>query len=153
MQKRISQTEQAVRNGWVENMSKGGEAAVVRQRGPLRLMSTRRFAPFFWTQFMGAFNDNVFKNALMLLIAFTASRQIRASSDVILNLAAGFFILPFFLFSATAGQIADKMEKSLLIHRIKRLEIAILLGTRAAGCGFNCPMGRRPSGSFWWAWP
>ena len=89
-------------------------------------MALRRFAPFFWTQFLGAFNDNVFKNALMLMVAFGAGQQLAVSSDVVINLAAGLFILPFFLFSATAGQIADKMEKSRLIRRIKALEIVIM---------------------------
>ena len=101
--------------------------------GLLQLMSSRRFAPFFWTQFLGAFNDNVFKNALMLMIAFQAGQVLSMSSDVVINLAAGLFILPFFLFSATAGQIADKMEKSLLIRRIKMMEIAIMA---FAGCAF-----------------
>ena len=95
-------------------------------RGPFQLMTLRRFAPYFWTQFMGAFNDNVFKNALMLMIAFRTGQQLAVSSDVVINLAAGLFILPFFLFSATAGQIADRMEKSLLIRRIKAMEIAIM---------------------------
>ncbi len=94
--------------------------------GLLQLLSARRFAPFFWTQFFGAFNDNVFKNALMLMIAFQAGQRLSMASDVIINLAAGLFILPFFLFSATAGQIADKMEKALLIRRIKMMEIAIM---------------------------
>jgi 1-acyl-sn-glycerol-3-phosphate acyltransferase len=96
------------------------------QEGPLQLLSIRRFAPFFWTQFLGAFNDNVFKNALMLMIAFQAGQHLSMASDVVINLAAGLFILPFFLFSATAGQIADKMEKSRLIRRIKVMEIAIM---------------------------
>jgi MFS family permease len=92
----------------------------------LRLLSTRRFAPFFWTQFFGAFNDNVFKNALMLMVAFQAGQRLSMTSDVVINLAAGLFILPFFLFSATAGQIADRMEKSLLIRRIKMMEMSIM---------------------------
>ena len=94
--------------------------------GSFNLLRRRRFAPFFWTQFMGAFNDNVFKNSLMLMIAFQGGKRLAMSSDVIINLAAGLFIVPFFLFSATAGQIADKMEKSLLIRRIKLLEVAIM---------------------------
>ena len=98
-----------------------------RNSGLLQLMSVGRFAPFFWTQFFGAFNDNVFKNALMLMIAFQAGQFLSMASDVVINLAAGLFILPFFLFSATAGQIADKMEKSLLIRRIKMMEIAIMV--------------------------
>ena len=100
--------------------------------GLLRLLFTRRFAPFFWTQFLGAFNDNVFKNALMLIIAFQASQHLSMASDVVVNLAAGLFILPFFLFSAMAGQVADKMEKSLLTRTIKFMEIIIMTGAAIA---------------------
>jgi 1-acyl-sn-glycerol-3-phosphate acyltransferase len=90
-------------------------------------MTTRRFAPFFWTQFLGAFNDNVFRNGLMILLAYGAGAGLSGKSDVMINLAAGLFILPFFLFSATAGQLADKFEKSKLIRGIKLLEIAIMV--------------------------
>lgn len=95
-------------------------------RSQFGLMTTRRFAPFFWTQFFGAFNDNVFKNGLMILIAYGAGHQMAAASDIMLNVAAGLFILPFFLFSATAGQMADAYEKSGLIRKIKLLEILIM---------------------------
>jgi 1-acyl-sn-glycerol-3-phosphate acyltransferase len=78
------------------------------------------------TQFLGAFNDNIFKNALLLLIAFHAADQFSASSDTLINLSAGLFVLPFFLFSGTAGQLADKYEKSLLIRAVKLLEIVIM---------------------------
>ena len=101
--------------------------------GTFRLLLTKRFGPFFWTQFLGAFNDNVFKNALMLLIAFQAARQLSMSSDLFINLAAGLFIAPFFIFSATAGQLADKMEKSQLIRWIKMAEIVIMA---SAGIAF-----------------
>lgn len=77
-----------------------------------RLLRERRFLPFFLTQFLGAFNDNVYKNALVVLITFQAARLGADSPGVLVNLAAGVFILPFFLFSATAGQLADKYEKS-----------------------------------------
>jgi len=90
------------------------------------LMTTRRFAPFFWTQFLGAFNDNVFRNGLLIMIAYGTGSMLSEKSDIFINVAAGLFILPFFLFSATAGQIADKYEKSVLIQRIKLLEIAIM---------------------------
>ena len=92
-----------------------------------QLLKKKRFGPFFLTQFFGAFNDNVFKNALFILIAF---QSIYSGSDIsnnIINLAAILFILPFFLFSATAGQIADRFEKSRLIRRIKLAEIGIML--------------------------
>ncbi len=113
--------------------SANGRPASEHQSGLMQLMVARRFAPFFWTQFMGAFNDNIFKNALMLLIAFQAGQHLSVASDVVINLAAGLFILPFFLFSATAGQLADRMEKSRLIRRIKLLEIAIMV---CAGLAF-----------------
>lgn len=86
------------------------------------LLKEKRFLPFFLTQFFGAFNDNVFKNALVIMIAFKVSEN----SDVLVNLAAGLFILPFFLFSAIAGQVADKYEKSLLIRKVKLTEIVIM---------------------------
>jgi 1-acyl-sn-glycerol-3-phosphate acyltransferase len=91
------------------------------------LLGQRRFGPFFLTQFLGAFNDNVFKNALLLLIAFHAADRFSSSSDTLINLSAGLFILPFFLFSSTSGQLADKYEKSMLIRLIKLLEIGIML--------------------------
>ncbi len=94
---------------------------------PLSLLRQRRFGPFFWTQFSGAFNDNLFKNALILLIAYSGSQLAGGmDSNILINLAAGLFVLPFFLFSATAGQIADKLEKSRLIRIIKLLEIVIM---------------------------
>ncbi len=88
-------------------------------------MATRRFAPFFWTQFFGAFNDNVYKNALILIIAFQSTVMIQ--TDILINISAGLFILPFFLFSAMAGQIADKVEKSKMIRIIKLIEIVIMI--------------------------
>jgi 1-acyl-sn-glycerol-3-phosphate acyltransferase len=94
------------------------------------LLKERRFLPFFITQFLGAFNDNVFKNALIILIAFQAADP--AQANVLVNASAGLFVLPFFLFSATAGQLADKYEKSHLMRLIKLLEILIMLGAAAA---------------------
>lgn len=90
------------------------------------LMKQRRFAPLFLTQFLGAFNDNVFKNALILIIAFKSAQMADMGSDILTNVAAGLFILPFFLFSALAGQVADKCEKSKLIQRVKLFEILIM---------------------------
>src|SRR5689334_9626013 len=91
------------------------------------LLGQKRFGPFFLTQFFGAFNDNVYKNALIILIAFQATRVGSMSPDVLVNLAAGLFILPFFLFSATCGQFADKYEKSRLMRLTKIMEIVIML--------------------------
>lgn len=91
------------------------------------LLTKRRFLPMFLTQFLGAFNDNVFKQALLLLLTYHAAQQLNMATSLLNNLAALLFILPFFLFSATAGQIADKYEKSMLIRRIKLMEIAVMI--------------------------
>ena len=96
------------------------------------LLKQRRFAPFFVTQTLGAFNDNVFKNALGVLVTFGAMNLTAAQVDFYQNIAAVVFILPFFLFSATSGQIAEKYEKSRLIRLIKLLEVAIAV-TAAIG--------------------
>lgn len=93
----------------------------------IKLLSRRRFRPFFITQLLGAFNDNLYKNGLTVFIAFQAIGVSQQQSNMLVNIAAGLFILPFFLFSPIAGQLADKYEKSLLIQRIKLLEIAIML--------------------------
>ena len=90
------------------------------------LLGQRRFLPFFLTQFLGAFNDNVFKNALIILVAFHAAGMSSFDANTLSNLAQAVFILPFFLFSATAGQLADKLEKSFLMRLVKLAEIAIM---------------------------
>lgn len=92
----------------------------------LHLLNTKRFAPFFWTQFLGAFNDNLYKNALVVLLTFQTASWTRLSPELLANLAAGVFILPFFLLSATAGQLADKYDKALLARLIKLLEVLIV---------------------------
>ena len=91
------------------------------------LLSTRRFLPMFITQFFGALNDNVYKQALLLVITYGWINQQAADVSTLNNLAALLFILPYFIFSATAGQIADKFERSQLIRGIKVLEIVIML--------------------------
>ena len=91
-----------------------------------RLFSERRFMPFFMTQGLGAFNDNIFKNALAALLVFEGSRLGGLNTDQVVNLSAMLFILPFFLFSALFGQFADKYEKSLQIRNIKLFEVVIM---------------------------
>jgi len=91
-----------------------------------RLLSERRFLPFFLTQFSGAFNDNLFRNSLLLLITYTTGGLMGLPTDVVVNMAAFLFILPFFLFSGIAGQLADKYEKSRVIRWVKLAEIAIM---------------------------
>ncbi|MDH3217993.1 MAG: MFS transporter [Gammaproteobacteria bacterium] len=93
----------------------------------IKLLSTPRFRPFFITQLLGAFNDNLYKNGLTIFIAFQAAGVSQQDSNTLVNVAAALFILPFFLFSPLAGQLADKHEKSMLIRRIKLLEVVIML--------------------------
>ena len=91
------------------------------------LLGARRFAPLFVTQFLGALNDNVLKNAMVVLLTFQAASWTTIKPELLANLAAGIFILPFFLFSATAGQLADKYDKSRLAQLVKLLEIGIVI--------------------------
>ena len=97
------------------------------EHSQFQLLRERRFAPFFWTQFLGAGNDNVYKNALVIFVAFQAATLSAVSSNDLVNIAAAVFIAPFVLFSATAGQLADKYEKSRLIRFVKLFEIAIMV--------------------------
>lgn len=90
------------------------------------LFRSRRFLPLFVTQFLGAMNDNLFKNALVILILYRIAEAVGIDGPILVTVAAGVFIVPFFLFSATAGQIADKLEKSRLIRIVKLAEIAIM---------------------------
>ncbi|MDZ4142779.1 MAG: MFS transporter [Methylotenera sp.] len=91
------------------------------------LIQEQRFRPFFFTQFLGAFNDNVFKTALITLVAFHSTSLTTMSGATLATILPGLFILPFFIFSATAGQLADKFEKSQIIRYVKILEIGIML--------------------------
>lgn len=93
--------------------------------GNAKLLVARRFGPFFVTQFLGALNDNLYKQAMILLIAFRAGSE--GDSGMATALAGGLFILPFFLFSAVAGQLADRTDKTKLIKIVKAAEIAIML--------------------------
>lgn len=90
------------------------------------LLTKKRFLPMFFTQFLGAFNDNFFKQALVLLLTYQGAKDLGMSVSLLNNLASLLFILPFFLFSSTAGQLADKFEKSRLSQNIKILEIIIM---------------------------
>lgn len=92
-----------------------------------QLMKERRFRPFFFTQFLGAFNDNVFKTALITLVTFRAGQLTNIDGKILATLLPGLFILPFFLFSATSGQLADKLEKSLIARGVKLFEIGVMV--------------------------
>jgi 1-acyl-sn-glycerol-3-phosphate acyltransferase len=98
----------------------------MRDPSQFRLLLARRFGPFFVTQTLGAFNDNVYKNALVILLTFGVAGLSADDVNLYVNLAAGLFILPFFLFSATAGQIAEKYEKAWLIRYVKLFEMAVM---------------------------
>lgn len=102
------------------------------QQSQFALLSQRRFGPFFWTQFFGAFNDNLFKTALMVILAYDALSWTTLDPSTITNLIPGLFILPYVVFSATAGQLADKFEKAGLARFVKWMELAIM-GVAAAG--------------------
>src|SRR3990167_9396442 len=90
------------------------------------LLKDRRFWPSFWTQFSGAFNDNVFKNALVILITYKSYTLSSLTPEQMVALCGGLFILPFFLFSALAGQLSDKFEKHKLMVWVKTWEIACM---------------------------
>jgi len=91
--------------------------------GTASLLQTRRFLPLFVTQMLGAINDNLFKNALVVLVLY----RLTSGGPILVALAGGVFILPYALFSAMAGQLADRYEKSRLIRLTKVLELGIML--------------------------
>lgn len=91
-----------------------------------RLLGSRRFWPLFATQFLGAFNDNLFKNALVVLITFGAGEVAGLNTSQLVALCGGLFILPFFLFSPLAGQMADRFSKSAMIPWVKAAEAGIM---------------------------
>ena len=93
------------------------------------ILYQRKFLPLFVTQFFGAFNDNVYKNTVVLLLNFGAAAKVanEAETGLLTNLAAGLLILPFFLFSPIAGQLADKYDKADLLKVVKFAEIIVML--------------------------
>src|SRR6201992_4044846 len=95
------------------------------EHSQFRMLRERRFLPFFLTQASGAFNDNVFRNATVQLIGFQMGLSIEQITSYS-NIAPALFILPFFLFSASAGQIAEKFEKTRVIRFVKLFEIAAM---------------------------
>ena len=97
-----------------------------RSNNQYALLAQRRFAPFFWTQFLGAGNDNVFKFSLTILVTYHAAQWSAWPAAVLVNAIAAVFILPFLIFSATAGQLADKYDKAKMIRLIKAFEVLIM---------------------------
>jgi MFS family permease len=105
----------------------------------LHLLRTRRFLPLFVTQFLGAFNDNLFKSAMVILVTYAIYSD--ETKEATFNaIAGGLFILPFFLFSALAGQLADEMDKARIIRIVKTVEIAIMVAGAAGLILHNIPL-------------
>src|SRR5476651_2256029 len=104
---------------------------LVSTKSQFALLNERRFLPFFLTQFCGAANDNIFKFAFTVLATYSAAEWGGMDPKSAGAVIGGVFILPFVLFSATAGQLADKYDKALLIRFVKNLEIAIMLAIAA----------------------
>ena len=105
----------------------------------LRLLGRRRFLPLFVTQFLGAFNDNLFKTAMVILVTYHIYND--PTKEATFNAVAGaIFILPFFLFSALAGQLADSTDKSRIIRIVKTAEIFIMIGGAAGLLLQNIPL-------------
>src|ERR1700756_678080 len=98
--------------------------------GAFALLFSRRFGPLFATQFLSAFNDNAVRNALVLMIAYSGDID-ALSAQIMVPLAGGLFMLPFFLCSATAGQLADAKDKAWLIRWIKLCEVPVMLAAAA----------------------
>jgi hypothetical protein len=94
--------------------------------GQFRLLRERRFAPFFLAQALGAFNDNLLKNVLILAATYQTARYSRLDPKLLVNLAGGLFILPFVLFSGVAGQLADRFDKTRVLRVVKAAEILIM---------------------------
>jgi 1-acyl-sn-glycerol-3-phosphate acyltransferase len=103
------------------------------------LLSQRRFAPFFWTQFAGAANDNLFKFAFTVMVTYQL--QVAWMKPAMAGLVIGaLFILPFLLFSATSGQVTDKYNKTAVIRFVKNLEIGIMLVAAVGFATTNVPI-------------
>ena len=94
---------------------------------PLYLFRTKRFAPLFGTQFLGAFNDNLYKNTLAVLLTFQAAEWTSISSALLAPLIGAVFIAPFFLFSGLSGEIADRVDKARLARIVKVWEIIMMI--------------------------
>ncbi|HEV2265163.1 MAG TPA: MFS transporter [Stellaceae bacterium] len=98
---------------------------MTRGHAALSLLPTRRLGPLFWALFAGAMNDNLLKNAYVILVAYREA-QTGQATEIVVTIATAIFILPYFLFSALAGEIADKYEKSWLLRQTKLAEIGVV---------------------------
>ena len=115
------------------------------------LLRQRRFAPFFWTQFLGAFNDNLFRTALVFIVAYDVAAADPKQAALLASTAAGLFIAPFFLFSGIAGSVADARDKAGITRLVKLSEIAFMsLGWAALAIG-SLPLAL-VGYLGWWLW-
>jgi len=105
-------------------------------KNQLQLLRNRRFLPLFLTQALGAFNDNLFKSAIIFLVTYVLAERSGLNAPLLVAAAGGIFIFPFFLFSASAGQLAEKYDKARLIRLLKLTELIIML-TAAVGFLLN----------------
>jgi acyl-[acyl-carrier-protein]-phospholipid O-acyltransferase/long-chain-fatty-acid--[acyl-carrier-protein] ligase len=106
----------------------------------LSLLAKRRFLPLFATQFLGAFNDNLFRSTMLFLVSFALYREDPASAALIAVAAGGVFILPYFLFSSIAGQLADRLDKARVAQAVKLTEIGIMAVGALAIAGGSLPL-------------
>ncbi|MFA6235922.1 MAG: MFS transporter [Bacteriovorax sp.] len=104
------------------------------------LMTSHKFWPIFWTQFAGAMNDNVFKNALVILIAYKATAIFGFRPEQMVAICGGLFILPFFLFSSIAGELTDKYPMHRLVMATKALELLIMIIGAVGFCYHLMPL-------------
>lgn len=102
-------------------------------QNPAVLLRERRFWPLFWSQFLGAFNDNLLKNAIVIMIVYQGLQVWGMDGEAMATFAPALLILPYFLFSSIAGQLADKYPKSWLIQRVKFAEVVLMI---VAATGF-----------------
>ncbi len=106
----------------------------------MSILKSRNFLPLFLTQFLGAFNDNLLKNAVIALITFKLAVTSGGSTGILVTAAAGIFILPFFIFSATAGQMSDKYDRGQMARYVKIAEIGIMILAFAAFMSSSVPL-------------
>jgi len=105
----------------------------MEEANQFRLLRERRFLPFFFTQAFGAFNDNLLKNVLIILVTYQAARWSPMAPALLTNIAAGLFIAPFVILSGIAGQIGERFDKTMVLKSVKALEVLIML---VAAIGF-----------------
>ena len=96
------------------------------QSPTLKLLSTRRFGPLFVTQFLGAFNDNLLKSALAIMVTYRLAADAGLQASSLVMIAGGLFIAPFFLFSGASGTLADRIDKAAIARWVKVAEIGIM---------------------------